>query len=71
MNYNKELQSKHDLNRIIYMNTKTYNMKLNKQELNLIYNCLEDCMNSDTWESYQEPISGTLAKIKQMANNAK
>ena len=53
------------------MNTKTYNMKLNKQELNLIYNCLEDCMNSDTWESYQEPISGTLAKIKQMANNAK
>jgi hypothetical protein len=43
-------------------------MQLNKQELNLIYNCLEDCMNSDDWSSYQEPIEGTLAKIEKMLN---
>jgi hypothetical protein len=62
------------------MNTKHNNMIDNahnpttqatfkKTELYLIYNCLEDCMNSDDWESYQEPISGTLAKIKKIVDN--
>jgi len=37
-----------------------------KTELYLIYNCLEDCMNSDDWKSYQEPIEGTLTKIGAM-----
>lgn len=46
-------------------------MEFTKQELNLIYNCLQDCMNSDDWSSYQEPIEGTLTKIRQMVNNIK
>jgi len=42
-----------------------------KSELYLIYNCLQDCMNNDNWESYQEPISGTLTKIGKMLENTK
>ena len=46
-------------------------MQLTKQELNLIYHCLQDCANSDDWQHMQEPIWGTLSKIQQMANNTK
>ena len=46
-------------------------MQLNKQELNLIYNCLEDCLNQDDWSSYANPIEGTLAKIELMASKLK
>lgn len=46
-------------------------MKFTKQELNLIYNCLQDCLNQDDWSSYEDPIEGTLAKIEEMANNIK
>ena len=41
-------------------------MQLTKQELNLIYNCLEDCMNSDDWWFVRTELDGTLTKIKQM-----
>jgi hypothetical protein len=65
------LQTKHDLNWIIYMNIKTNNMELTKHELNLIYNCLEDCANSDSWEHYSDIVWELSIKVKEMVNNIK
>lgn len=47
----------------------TTQVNLKKSELYLIYNCLQDCMNSDDWSSYQEPLSGTLTKIGKLVDN--
>ena len=44
-------------------------MQLTKQELNLIYNCLEDCMNQDDWWFVSNELSGTMTKIKKMVDN--
>ena len=40
-----------------------------KTELYLIYNCLEDCMNSDDWWFVTNELSGTMTKIKKMVDN--
>ena len=44
-------------------------MQLTKQELNLIYNCLKDCINSEDWWFAAPELSGTMNKIKQMVKN--
>ena len=41
-------------------------MQLNSEELDLIYNCLEDCLNSDDWRFSTELISETMAKIEKI-----
>ena len=53
------------------MNIKTNNMELTKHELNLIYNCLEDCANSDSWEHYSDIVWELSIKVKEMVNNIK
>ena len=44
-------------------------MELTKQELNLIYHCLEDCANSDSWEHLDQEIWNTAAKIREMIDS--
>lgn len=41
-------------------------MQLNKTELELIYNCLEDCLNSDDWRFSTDLISKTMDKIDKI-----
>ena len=41
-------------------------MQLNETELELIYNCLEDCWNSDDWRYSKDLISKTMAKIDKI-----
>ena len=40
--------------------------QLNPLELELIYNCLEDCLNSYDWRFSTDLISKTMAKIDKM-----
>ena len=40
--------------------------QLNSDELDLIYNCLEDCLNSDDWEFNIDLISNTMTKIDKI-----
>jgi len=40
--------------------------QLNSDELDLIYNCLEDCLNSDDWEFNTDLISNTMTKIDKI-----
>ena len=41
-------------------------LELNSDELDLIYNCLEDCLNSDDWEFNIDLISNTMTKIDKI-----
>ena len=40
--------------------------QLNAVELDLIYNCLEDCLTSYDWRFSTDLISETMAKINKM-----
>jgi hypothetical protein len=42
------------------------NTQLNITELDIIYECLEDCLNSDDWEFKSDPISKTMTKIDEI-----
>jgi len=46
-------------------------MELTKSELDLIYNCLQDCANSDSWEHYADIVWELSTKVKEIANNIK
>ena len=46
-------------------------MQLTKQELDIIYHCLQDCMNSDDWWFVRNELSETMTKIKKIAKNTK
>ena len=40
-------------------------------ELDIIYDCLEDCLNSDDWEFNADPISKTMTKIDKIRRNTR
>ena len=42
------------------------NTELNISELDTIYDCLEDCLNSDDWEFNTDLISKTITKIDKI-----
>ena len=42
------------------------NKQLNSIELDLIYNCLEDCLNSYEWRFSTDLITETMAKINKI-----
>ena len=41
-------------------------LQLNSDELDLIYNCLEDCLNSDDWRFSTDLISNTMDNVDKI-----
>lgn len=39
-------------------------MQLNSEELAIIYSTLEECLNSDGWDSLANEIGGIMDKVK-------
>ena len=63
------LQSKHDLNWIIYKNIKHTHMKFTQTELTILTQALQDYANSDNDPTAIDQCWGILSKIDKMINN--
>ena len=40
--------------------------QLNSDELDIIYDCLEDCLNSDDWKFNADLISNTMSNVDKI-----